>query len=345
MNKFFTTTKAGYAYFLVHFSIEVACFYFLFSRLVIQDGWWLFALLYDALAFLPQNVLGFIADKFKKIPYGAIGCALMLIALLLPFDYLSLFLIGIGNAFAHVDGAQHTLRGNKGKISPNAIYVGGGAFGVVTGQLLGDLHVKLLVLLPISLMLVSILICVAFTLNHTIDEKSSINEYNLHNSIPTLPFLALIIIAVACRSYTSYAIPTAWNKTVVQTVLLFAFMGIGKILGGVLADNIGYKTTTLISLFLSIPFLIFGDTLMTVSLIGIMLFNMTMPITVGLVVSKFNETPCFAFGITTFSLFVGVTPAFFIRPTTLLSYQITCTLSCLIALSCILATLKSKHRR
>jgi hypothetical protein len=79
---------------------------------------------------------------------------------------------------------------------------------------------------------------------------------------------------------------------------------------------------------------------MVLSLIGIGLFSMTMPVTVALLVSALPEEPCFAFGITTVALFVGTVPAFFIRPETLLAHQITVLLLSVLAAGCLHRTLK-----
>ena len=52
---------------------------------------------------------------------------------------------------------------------------------------------------------------------------------------------------------------------------------------------------------------------MIVSIIGVMMFSMTMSITLGILVSTLKETPGLAFGITTIGLFLGTVPIFFIK--------------------------------
>ena len=147
------------------------------------------------------------------------------------------------------------------------------------------------------------------------------------------------MFAVVVRSYIGYAIPTAWNKRVWQTIMLFACMGAGKMLGGVLADTLGFRKTTYVSLLLSLPFLLFGNSVMWLSLIGVLLFSMTMPLTVGLLCSRL--TPAFAFGLTTVGLFLGVLPVFFITlPQSLLFHQILVLVLNLLTLACLLVTIK-----
>ena len=95
-------------------------------------------------------------------------------------------------------------------------------------------------------------------------------------------------------------------------------MGLGKALGGLLIDKVNIKVTSIkgiivikLTLLVSLPFLIFGNHNMYLSLIGVMLFSMTMPVTLALLVSRLKKSPGIAFGLTTIALFVGSFPAFF----------------------------------
>ena len=110
-----------------------------------------------------------------------------------------------------------------------------------------------------------------------------------------------------------YGIPTTWNKTLIQTILLYCSMGIGKAMGGILIDSIGIKKTAILSTIGSLPFLLFGNNVMAISLIGIMMFSMTMAVTLGLIVSEIKKYPGVAFGFTTIGLFLGSLPVFVFR--------------------------------
>jgi MFS family permease len=112
-----------------------------------------------------------------------------------------------------------------------------------------------------------------------------------------------------------YGIPTSWNKSVLETILLFTFMGTGKALGGILSDKFGIRRVAILSTLGSIPFLVFGDKIMIISLIGICLFSMTMSITLAIILSILKNNPGLSFGITTIGLFIGTIPIFFIKLT------------------------------
>ena len=121
-------------------------------------------------------------------------------------------------------------------------------------------------------------------------------------------FVATLITFV--RSFIGYAIPISWNKSVWQTIFLFFMMGIGKAFGGFISDKFGAKKTGILTTLICIPFLIFGENIMSVSIIGVFLFSMTMSITFGMILSVIKNNPGVAFGFTTIGLFLGITPVF-----------------------------------
>ena len=340
MRKTISSLKLGLVYSYIHFSVEVACFYFLFSRLSSSPVWWIVAMAFDALAFVPQGFIGIIADKFPKFNYGLLGCAMLLVSLLIPFDAVALVILCLGNALAHIGGAQKTLRTSGGKITPTSLFVGGGSFGVITGQLLGVVGNEKLIVIPLALMALCVVLLFFVEKLYSIKEKEWKLDITTKHSVLAITLIAFAVVAV--RAYIAYAIPTGWKKSDYQAVLLFVIMGIGKMLGGVFADLIGYYKTALISGVLALPFLLFGNSYMILSLIGVGLFSMTMPITIAILVSKFPDRPCFSFGITTVALFAGTLPAFFIRPTTLLQHQLTVLILIIIATISLLVCIKRR---
>ena len=307
--------RTGYIYFYIHFVVEVVCFFYL-TRVTNNSNFiWLIPFIYDGVAFVPQSIIGYISDRYPKINIGFIGVLLLIISYIIfgltKLDVIfSLVLLCLGNAFLHVSGAETTLKASNGKLSPAAIFVSGGSFGVITGRLLAKSSINpILLILPI----ISILPMVLIGNKHLID-KSSTKDFdfvkpNINSSVVIIIALLVVII----RGYMGYGIPTSWNKTVLQNVIFFCTMGLGKALGGILSDLFGIRKVAIFSTLIAIPFLCFGDSIMIVSLIGVMFFSMTMAITLGILVSKLKSAPGLAFGITTIGLFLGTAPIFFIR--------------------------------
>ena len=300
----------GLLYFYVHFITEIICFFCLSKIFGDRPLLWLVPFMYDFLAFVPQSIIGYISDKHPKFKPGLTGVIITILGLLSYYVvtnfYLSIALIAIGNAFIHVSGAEVTLRTSGGKMAHSAIFVSGGSFGVVTGKLLAKTWFSYWMLIPFALTMIP------FMIKADQYQKEECNNFNYNN--PKVPKMLLIVIAtlvVIIRGYMGYGIPISWNKTTIQLVMLFAFMGIGKALGGILIDKIGMRKTALISTIGAYPLLIFGENIMVISLIGVMFFSMTMAITLGLLVSVLKKKPGLAFGFTTIGLFLGTAPTFF----------------------------------
>ncbi|MBQ3900311.1 MAG: hypothetical protein II736_01170 [Clostridia bacterium] len=336
-------TGVGFLYFYTHFVTEVVCFavlgrYALFSS---PDIWMLF-LTYDLLAFVPQGIFGYLSDRFPRVPFGPAGFILLSLAVPLqaavPFPYVSLAVLCVGNAFTHVDGAEVTLRCAGGALSPGAIFVAGGSFGVVSGQLLAKTAFPWWGLSALSVT------AIPFTILGGMFRKDADGESDVpcrkfdyaSRRAKTASGAVLVILAVVfviiTRGYMGYGIPTSWKKTAWQTVLLFSFMGLGKAAGGVLADLFGVRRVGVVSAAAALPFLLLGDNNITLSLIGVMFFSMTMSVTLATLVSVMPKRPGLAFGLTTIGLFMGSAPVFFFRFT---SFAANCVMLSVLTAVCV----------
>ena len=315
----------GFLYFYVHFVTEVICFFVLGRYVGTGPELWVIFFVYDMLAFVPQAIIGFVSDKHRKIPLGIIGLALLALAPLLfehiANPFVSLVVLCLGNCCTHVSGAEATLRASGGKLSHSAIFVAGGSFGVITGQLLAKTALPLWPLMLLAATAVPFVICARVLPDEKLDllHKPCTEFKYRREDLSAVLVIVLVVFVIVVRGYMGYGIPTSWKKTVWQTVLLFVTMGIGKGLGGVLADVFGVRKVAIASALLALPFLVLGDKLIVVSLIGVMFFSMTMSITLALLVSVFPHHPGLAFGLTTIGLFLGTAPVFFFKFTTVLA--------------------------
>ena len=223
----------GYLYFIIHFIAEITSFYIL-TLYTNNDLIWILALLYDFIAFVPQGLLGYLRDKGLKINFATIGLLLTTLSLLL-FNFnineiLVILILSIGNCMIHIQGAETTLRSSKGKISPSAIFVSGGSFGVITGKVLATYNIPIYLIIIINLlMIIPIIICNKYS--HLINDKN-LDKYNFSNKkINSKTIITLAVFVVIVRSFMGYGIPTTWNKTLIQAVYLYCAMGLGKAIG------------------------------------------------------------------------------------------------------------------
>lgn len=335
---------SGYLYFYIHLITEVLCFYCLTIAVGDTAYLWMLAFIYDALAFVPQSLIGYFSDKHPKVNVGLIGIILLIIGLitfnfnLLPGTFTEIIIVCLGNAFIHVSGAEITLRSSGGNLSHSAIFVGGGSFGVILGKLAAKNVLSVWFILFLGLtMIVPELLAQEYRKSLT-NEENNCSNFNYNNDkISPYLLIVLAVFVVIARGYMGYGIPTTWNKTVYQSIILYFIMGFGKCLGGILCDSIGMRKTAILSILAAIPFLIIGDKLMIVSVIGIMLFSMTMAITLGLLVSALKKKPGLAFGLTTIGLFLGTVPVFFYKIQTFIGNTI---LIIILSLICLIISLK-----
>lgn len=214
----------------------------------------------------------------------------------------------------HIAGAENTLRVSEGKLSHSAIFVAGGSFGVITGKLLANSIIPFWGIILMILTMIPFILLARTYYNQDSFLETACQKFK-YASLKLSPLLIIFLatFVVIVRGYMGYGIPTAWNKTTLQTVLLFVIMGIGKALGGILSDSFGIRKIAVLSTILAIPFLCFGNDYMIISLIGVMFFSMTMAITLGILVSVLPRTPGLAFGFTTLGLFLGTAPVFFVK--------------------------------
>ena len=325
----------GILYFIIHFIIEITSFYIV-SSYIDTNLVWILALMYDFFAFVPQGIFGYLKDKGIKTNFTIIGMILSTLSLILLYFNLNAILVilvlSIGNCMIHIQGAETTLRTSNGQMAPSAIFVSGGSFGVITGKILAMYNVPIPFVIIINLlMLIPIAICNKYV--YLIDDKN-LEKYNFSNkNINSKVIITLAVFVVIVRAYMGYGIPTTWNKTLIQTILLYCSMGIGKAMGGILIDSIGIKKTAILSTIGSLPFLLFGNNVMAISLIGIMMFSMTMAVTLGLIVSEIKKYPGVAFGFTTIGLFLGSLPVFVFRINSIL---INCLMVTILTVACVI---------
>ncbi len=339
MKKKIAGVGVGFLYFYVHFVTELVCFFVLSGYYGTNTDIWAFYLFFDMLAFVPQGVIGYLSDRFPKIPFGIAG--LVLLAAAIPIQravavpYVSLTVMCIGNACIHVDGAEATLRTSRGSLTPSAIFVSGGAFGILTGNLLAGESLPWWIF--VILAGTAIPFVILGDMNRADADRASPVPCAGFNCVKKTAAPAAVILAVvfiiATRGYMSYGIPLSWRNSVTETVLILAAMGVGKALGGVFSDLFGTRRVAVISAGAALPFLLFGDRLVAVSLIGIMLFSMTMAITLATLVSVLKNRPGLAFGLTTIGLFLGTAPVFFFRFT---SFAANCIMISTLTAVCIL---------
>ena len=299
-------------YGIVHALIDCACAISIFGGIrhnfsTSDFAFWV--VIYNLIAFVLQPLIGFCLDKYKKYRFFAIiSCVLVILGACITFTgWISIIIFAFGNALFHVAAGSICLTFHKGKTVFAGIFVAPGDVGLVAGTLIG----KAFTISPIIIAILIISFLVPILLISVIDnkykpfEKHEIADYiGEYVNLPGLAILLLCIV-IAVRAFIGSAVGFSWIEGAALAILLSIFISFGKAAGGILADKIGRKTIGVLALLISAPLLAFLHSNIVVSLIGIFIFNMTMPLTMTAIYDKMPEYPAFSFGIAAMALIPG----------------------------------------
>ncbi len=303
-------------YSISHLVVDFACFFVLYgnfsSKVLDLDKIAIGFLLYNAIAFAFQMIIGIVVDKFIKhhfIP-AIIGIALVGIGVIIPFTpFIKLCICALGNGFFHIGGGINSLCYSNGKMARSGIFISFGALGVALGTYFG----KNALIINDKTVAFSLLTSLIFILAFLRKEKTISNvHFNFTSGIVKSSewIIYLSLFSIIIRSLVGFYTPIPWRNSFFMLPAICVF--IGKFIGGMLADKFSPKKVSLVSLLMSALLLSFYNSNIILCSLGLILFNIVTSVTLCTVCSKLNKNLGFSFGLTTFALFLGTIPSFFI---------------------------------
>ena len=224
------------------------------------------------------------------------------------FGVLACIIAGIGNALFHVGGVIDVLNISDKKATLPGIYVATGAMGLYIGSKSTYLGIDKFYIIAIMLTISAISL---FFLYKQGKEKYKINnEEPEFKNIPSKEQIIMycLLITICIRGYLGLIFNFEWKSNFFIGLIVVSAVALGKILGGVIGDKFGWKITSTISLIFSATLFIFAFDNMVCGILAILLFNMTMPITLTALSNMFYKNKGMAFGMTTIALFIGAVP-------------------------------------
>jgi FSR family fosmidomycin resistance protein-like MFS transporter len=251
---------------------------------------------------------GLLADGWNRnAVVSAVGCALVIVGYLpaLPAGVTAV-VAGVGNGLFHVGGGIDVLNDSQDDPSALGVFVSPGALGLFLGGVLGKAG-AVPALVPVALLFAGIgAILVA--------ANGTYHGFWSHNapadlSLPQggMSALVLLTVVVVLRSYMGFNQTLPWKGEGHWAVALTLALVLGKAAGGFLGKMLGAKRAAALSLGGSAVFYLFSG----VPILGVgavLLFNMTMPITLWAAARLLPGGKGFAFGLLTFGLFLGFLP-------------------------------------
>lgn len=287
--------------------ISAAVVFGLLLRGTTLESFVVLAIIYNVFAFGTQAVFGHIIDTLNKPKEGAIISMILLVAaipLMSISAMASVIVVGLGNSLFHVAGGSISLNLTPKKATAPGIYVSLGALGLFIGTILGK-SVFAIYLFCLPLALISIL-AVIFTKTPKMDYKKEkiSRKFKYFEMI-----IILLLLVIVARAFVGTMLIFNWKSNMTLASLLIVAIVLGKALGGFFADRLGWIKVSVGGLILSAPLLAFASDYPYLAVLGALLFNFTMPVTLVALSNTIPGRPGFAFGLTTIALLIGALPA------------------------------------
>lgn len=296
-------------YSVTHFLVDFSCAFLMFHNIVGTTDRYVCILLYNFCAFAMQMPLGILADKWNQNHlFAATGCAIIGIAYgLWQIPVAAAVIVGIGNGMFHVGGGIDILNISEKKSGALGIFVSPGAFGIYFGTMPGKGNG--LTVIPILLALLAATVLIIFVRRTQGGEYVDNSRFSLSGGTfpQMLTAAALLFLVVCLRSYVGLTISFPWKGTGYWAVVLVCAVVLGKTAGGLMADRFGAVKTACVSLGIA-ALLFLVPQIPATGVLSMLLFNMTMPITLWAMARIFPGAKGFSFGLLTFGLFLGFLP-------------------------------------
>ena len=306
-------------YSLAHCAVDATCLAILWSayvdRAVSSTAAWSVFFIYNLLAFATQPLVGLLVDRgldarWTTVGGGAAVAVAAALALAPGGIYAALAVMALGNAVFHVGGGVVSLRFLPGRAAPVGVFVAPGAAGVLVGTLVGKGGGAAW---SVALALAGLLLLVALAATprltapaRVVPERSASVRADDASPFAGLGWIVvLLLFVVAVRSYVGVALALPWRSDLGLLIALTAGVVAGKAAGGLLGDRFGWSSVGVGALLVSIPLMLLGEGSAALGIAGVLIFNMTMPITLAAQARALPGRPGLAFGACCLALFAG----------------------------------------
>lgn len=333
-------TRMTFLYSFLHLLVDGICAFAMFGKFLPLGNQAVDFLLYNFCAFALQMPFGAILDLAEKqekcphttkIPYF-VAISGVLFTLLGTITHP--VVLGIGNALFHVGGGVGTIHEDYTKHWQGkglGIFVAPGALGLYLGTLAAKNGIAQYWLWVVNIII--LLCCVIATrilqsFFNRQNASSNINQnlyppYSTCKNTPAFCLALCCLLVVMLRSYIGMTVVFSWKTSIFSGLLAVLSIVLGKMAGGFLAARYGIFKSSIVSLILA-AIAYFCSSAMPFGIAALFLFNMTMPITLYLMICSFPQMPGFSFGFLTFGLFLGFLPAYLGLPAMASGHLIGC---------------------
>jgi len=271
---------------------------------------WL-VVLYNTLAFGGQLLAGLAADLTKAYRGLAIAGAAIVGAALItaPFStQAGIVIVGVGNAMFHVGAGAFVLDGSGVRTTESGVFVGPGAVGLAAGIMAGGHGVPIRYALA-ALLLLSAVLLVFLARPLPRPKATRLARIKPNVVLVAIACMGCLLGSVTLRALIGGTVAGTWRGVSVPVAVGLAIAACcGKMAGGFVSDRYGWMTTSVIALLLSAPLVSYFVYTGPCAVAGMLLFQMTMPVTLKAVHHLLPDRPGLAFGLPCVALLMGSLP-------------------------------------
>jgi FSR family fosmidomycin resistance protein-like MFS transporter len=262
----------------------------------------LLVLLYNVLAFGGQPLVGALADTTQRPRAAALVGLLLLCGALIAGNWqvqLAVVLAGLGSAAFHVGGGALALCATRGRATGPGLFAAPGVVGLAAGGALAatgspalwPLLIPLLVLVGmIAALDVPALPYAAPNTQRSTSRSEPIFEG--HDLI-----MLVLLVGISLRSAVWTGLQFLFQGRIDILLALAVAAAAGKIIGGVLADRVGWRRWTLGALALAAPLLALGGQNLLLLLPGVALLQSATPVLLAATARALPRAPATAAGL------------------------------------------------
>ncbi|MGN6675937.1 MAG: MFS transporter [Thermomicrobiales bacterium] len=269
----------------------------------------LLVLLYNVLAFGGQPLVGLIVDRVRS-PRAAVlaglllHCAALIVSLRWPEG--AVVLAGFGSAAFHVGGGALALCATRGRALGPGLFAAPGVAGLAIGGGLAALGHRPLLVFLLPLVVFTGVVWTARLPATPYTGRAEEPIFERHDAI-----MLVLLAGIALRSAVWNTVQYLLAGRVDVLIALGCAAAVGKVVGGALADRIGWRRWTVGALACAAPLLALDGERLVTLLPGVALLQSTVPVAMAAAGQLLPRRPALAAGLVLGgAIAAGALPAF-----------------------------------
>ncbi len=270
----------------------------------------LLVLLYNVLAFGAQPLVGALADIARRPRTAALVGLLLLCGALIAGNWqvlLAVALAGLGSAAFHVGGGALALCATRGRAAGPGLFAAPGVVGLAAGGALAATGSPALwpLLIPLLILVgaIAMIDVPALPYDTPNAQRPAPDRQDTSRPAPEPIFeghdliMLVLLVGISLRSAVWTSLQFLFQGRIELLLALAVAAAVGKILGGVLADRVGWRRWTLGALALAAPLLALGGQHLLLLLPGVALLQSTTPVLLAASARALPRAPATAAGL------------------------------------------------